>query len=177
MAAYTEVQSALYNLVSFMYPQTEVLWMYENGTEPTNPYIGLYILSIDQIGREQVSSYASEISIGSDSYYINVLANYEVLVQITFKGSTAGDLAHGFNQALNNPVNWERMKENNLGKMRMAMIRNAPQLRDTKYIQTMIQDVTFSYAYQTQQTIDYIKQVILVNETTGDRYEIPESIG
>lgn len=177
MAAYTELQSALYKTISFMFPTSDVIWMYGGGTEPTNPYVGMYILNIDQIGREQVSSLASETAPDSDSFFLNIIANYEAQVQFTFKGSTAGDLAHDFAQRFNSPVYRERMNENNLGKMRTSSIRNAPQLRDTKYVQTFIQDVTFSYAYKTQQSVDYIKQVILVNQNTGDRYEIPKSIG
>lgn len=177
MAAYTELRDALYNVVSGIFPANTVIWMYGGGTEPANPYVGLHILSMDQVGREQTSSYAMETAQGSDVYYINILANYEALIQVTFKGSTAGDLAHDFNQKLNSPVYWELMSENNLSKMRMTSIRNAPQLRDTKYVQTFNQDVTFAYAYNTTQEIDVIEQVLIVNQSTGDRFEIPESIG
>lgn len=177
MAAYTELQSALYKTVSYMFPNNETLWMYDGGTEPSNPYIGLHILDMDQIGREQVSSLASETALNSDSFFLNITVNYEAQVQITFKGSTAGDLAHEFSQKINNPIYLERMRENNLGRMRMSSIRNAPQLRDTKYIPTFIQTVTFSFAYRSQQSVDYIKQVKIVDVNTGDRYEIPKSIG
>jgi hypothetical protein len=177
MAAYTELKSALYNTISYMFPTNQTIWMYGGGTEPTDPYVGLHILDMDQIGREQVSSLASETSPDSDSFFLNVTVNYEAQVQITFKGSTAGDMAHEFSQKLNNPIYLERMRGNNLGRMRMSSIRNAPQLRETKYVPTFIQTVTFSYAYRSQQSVDYIKQVLIENETTGDRYEIPKSIG
>lgn len=177
MAAYSELRNAVYNTVSTMFPTTQVIWMYQNGTEPTSPYIGLHVLSLDQIGREEISSFAEETSEGSDVYRVNVKATYEAFIQVAFRGSTAGDLAHDFNQALNNPLSWEAMYRNNLSKMRQSAIRNAPQLRDTKYVQAFNQDVTFAYAYNTQQIIDVIEQVIIVNQDTGDRYEIPETIG
>ena len=177
MAAYSELRQALYNVVSGMMAPTQVIWMYGNGTEPANPYVGIHILSMDQIGREQTSSYAMETTLNSDEYYINILTNYEALIQVTFKGSTAGDLSHDFNQKLNSPIYWELMSKNNLSKMRTSSIRNAPQARDTKYVPTFNQDVTFAYAYNTQQDINVIERVILVNSITGDRFEIPESIG
>lgn len=177
MAAYSELKSALYNTISRMVPGTQVIWMYGEGTEPSSPYIGLHILSMDQIGREEVGTYANETTEGSDVYTVSVKATYEAFVQVAFRGSTAGDLAHDFNQSLNNPLSWLKMSENNLSKMRQSSIRNAPQLRDTKYVQAFNQDVTFAYAYNNDQEIDVIEQVIIINQITGDRYEIPETIG
>lgn len=177
MAAYSELKSALYKTVTTMFPTTQVIWMYSGGTEPSSPYIGLHILNMDQIGREEISSYAEETAEGSDFYRLNVKATYEAFIQVSFRGSTAGDLAHEFNQSLNNPLSWEAMYRNNLSKMRQSSVRNAPQLRETKYVQAFNQDVTFAYAYNTEQLIDVIEQVIIVNEATGDRYEIPEIIG
>lgn len=177
MGAYTELQDAVYNSVSAMFPQSEVIWMYEGGTEPTSPYIGLYILDLEQIGREEVSTFAEETSTGSNQYRINIKVTYEAQVQVHFRGSGAGDLAHEFNQTLNNPLFWEVARENNLSKMRKSSLRNSPQQRETKWVQGYNQDVTFAYCYLTEQIVDTIDQVIIVNTTTGDRYFVPATIG
>jgi hypothetical protein len=177
MAAYEKLKDAVYKTVSAMFPSNQVIWMYGNGTEPSNPYVALHILSMDQIGREQTSTSSMETATGSDTYIINTLITYEALIQLNFKGSTAGDLVSEFNQNLSTETSLAVMRKNNLGKMRTSSIRNAPQVRDTKYVQTFIQDVTFSYALRTAQDVGYIKQVIIEDQNSGDRYEIPETIG
>lgn len=177
MGAYSDLQDALYNVVSYMMPDTEVIWMYDGGAEPSNPYIGLYVLTLDQQGREEISTYANETLTDPPSYYVNVKATYEATVQIGFRGSTAGDIAHQFNQRLNNPLVREQVEKNALSIMRQTQIRNAPQLRDTKWVQAFNQDVVFAYAYNSEQLVNTIEQVIIVNETTGDKYFIPETIG
>lgn len=176
MGAYSDLQDALYNSISTLFPDTEVIWMYDGGAEPASPYIGLYILTLDQIGREETSTYAEEIGT-SDTYKINIKATYEATVQVGFRGTTAGDLAHEFNNTLNNPFFWEALEKNNLSKMRQTQIRNAPQKRDTKWVQAFNQDVVFAYAYNVEQEVPVIEQVILQNITTGDKYYIPETIG
>ncbi|MDF5713570.1 MAG: hypothetical protein PUP93_06695 [Rhizonema sp. NSF051] len=177
MAVYTDLKSAIYNAIKPLFPNNEVTWMYGNGDEPSNPYVGLHILSMDQRGREQTSTSAIEQPDGSNSYILNTVVTYEALIQIMFKGSTAGDLVHEFSQNFNSQQAYFYLRKNNLGKMRVGVLRNAPQMRETKYVPTFLQDLTLSYAAKTSQPVEYIEQVILVNTQTGDRFEIPETIG
>ena len=177
MAAFTELKEALYNIFSRMFPNTQVIHMYDGGVEPSNPYIGIYILAFNQVGREETTSYASETSLNSNVYQLSTKVTYEASVQISCRGSTAGDLAHAVNQDLNIPTTWQILRENNLSKMRVSNVRSAPQLRETKWIQAYNQDITFAYCYVSDTPIDVIEQVIIVDTQTGDTYKIPENIG
>ena len=174
--AYTDFQDRLYNVISAMFPDNLVIWANGNGTEPEEAYVSMYLINLPQVGREEVSTYAAEISPNSDTYQLYVKVTYEALVQFSFRGTGAGDLAHSFSLKLNNPYFWELFTENNLSKMRQSTLRNAPQKRDTVWVEGFNQDVTFAYAYTSDQPIEVIEQVI-VRDSDNNVFLIPENIG
>lgn len=170
---YTNLRADIYQWVAAVNSPSLVIWNYQNGTEPSSPYIGLHVLAQDQVGREEYSSYADETST-TDVYDIKIRAIYEVTLQVNFYGSTAGDLSQKFYHNINSPYYWETLDKHNLSIMRKTSVRNIPQLRDTKWVDGFSFDLTLSYAYDSRQVIDVIDKVIVVNESTGEIITIPE---
>lgn len=171
---YTNLRADIYQFISsVVQAPTTVIWNYQNGTEPSGPYVGLYILDINQIGREEYSTYADETTT-PDVYDIHVKATYEATLQVNFYGSTAGDLAHSFTHNINSPYFWETLDKHNLSIMRKSSLRNIPQKRDTQWVDGFSIDLTMAYAYDSRQVIDVIDKVIVVNEITGEIIIIPE---
>ncbi|MNY35959.1 hypothetical protein D3C86_1704080 [compost metagenome] len=97
-----------------------------------------------------------------------------MVVQFTFAGSDAPDLAHDFMQNIcNNVVVTEAYQKQNLAPMRKSNLRRAPQKRDTQWVDYYNIDVTFSYAVRTTQSIDWIEHVSIVESNSGDTIVIP----
>lgn len=171
MAAYSAFEDAVYDALSPIFPNNQLIWSHGNGTEPENSYVSLYILSFDQIGSFEHSTNVQPVS-GND-YSLLLNTHYEVLVQFMFRGPEAGDLQLSFNQSLNNPYYWEIIDKNNLSIMRKSPIRQAPQKRDTAWILGFNQDITFSFSYTEKQIIDPIEKIVLKDLNSGESFTIP----
>ena len=148
-----------------------VIFSHSNGTEPNNPYVTVNILNVEQQGHGSMSSLTN----ADEELSVNV--SYEVMVQYSFFGSTAGDMAMHFNQRINNnPVVLEEIARNKLGFMRKSQLRRNPQKRDTQWIDSYNMDVTYSYIANTQQIVDVIEVAIMEDVLTGDVFTVPPGI-
>jgi hypothetical protein len=134
-------------LVNYSHPPPDA-------TEPPNPYVVVNIITQRQIGRVETATRTD------DEFNMWFNTHYEVDVQFSFCGSTAGDLAYEFQQMLlNNVVVTEAFQIYNLAPIRKSNVRRAPQKRDTGWVEYQNMDVTFSYAVQTVQPIDWVEHV------------------
>jgi len=180
MGAYTELQDAVYDSIAPMFPALDasgaILWGNMDNLEPESSYLSMFIIELEEQGRE-TNTWGYDAS--GDVIVYSTLNTYEATVQFSFRGSQSGDLAHLFKQRLNSPIFWEFLNQNNLSKMRTSQIRYLPQKRDTQWVDGFNIDVVFAYAYVTQENIDPIEQVIVVDDSYGDKRKtyIPENIG
>lgn len=160
MSIYSELRTAVRSGVLKVYtgnvPAVEVIYSHlpDNAPEPPNPYVIVQIIAQRQIGRVETTTLTD---VEKNIWF---KAHYEIDVQFSFCGSTAGDLAYEFQQSLlNNVVVQEAFQINNLSPIRKSNLRRAPQRRDTGWIEYQNMDVTFSYAVRTKQPIDWVEHV------------------
>lgn len=173
MSIFTDLQDSIYDSLKPIFPDKEIVWMYLNNLEPEDSYIGLYVLEMDQVGREEYSTNVEPID-ASGNYSILLSSQYEATLQVNFRGSEAQDLALRLNQATSNPYFWEIWDKNKLSIMRKSSLRSAPQKRDTQWVMGFNQDLTLSFAYTQKQMIDPIEKIILVDKDTGEEIIIPQ---
>lgn len=172
----TAVRSGVLKVFEGVSPAVEVIYSHLNGTEPPNPYVVVQIVNVQQKGRVQTATFTDDGDEFGENKNLWFKTHYEVMVQFSFCGSTAGDLAFEFNNAiLNNVVIQEEFQKSNLSPIRKSLLRRAPMLRDTQWIEYQNMDVTFSYAVQTIQPIDWVEKVVLVDEVSGETFTIPET--
>lgn len=170
MAIFTELKqairtSAIAALSEFTNPM--VIFSHENGPEPSVSYVVINVLQIEQVGKGYTSTLVNELN------ELTIQANYNVYVQLSFIGSQSGDMSQSFTQRLNNVLFREELIRNNLGLRTKTNIRRAPQKRDTKWVEYHNMDVVFTYAVNTQQIVDVIEAVIIVDELTGEVFTVP----
>lgn len=156
------------------FPTTQVIFSNSGGAEPSDSYVVVNILSIEQQGHHSTSTLVTE-----DEELIFQVA-YEVMVQFSFIGSLSGDMVQSFAQNINNnPLTRLELQRNKLGFMRKSQIRRAPQKRDTKWVEYHNVDVTFNYVVITNQLIDVVEGVVIENDLQDEDsilIKIPESI-
>lgn len=158
----TAVRSGVLKVFENHTPVPQVIYSHTNGVEPSGPYVVVQIITQRQIGRVESSTRTD------DEFNLWFTAHYEVDVQFSFCGSTAGDLAYEFQQMLlNNVVVNEAFQVNNLAPIRKSNLRRAPQKRDTGWVEYQNMDITFSYTVQTIQPIDWVEHVD-ININTGE---------
>ena len=149
-----------------------VIYSHQNGTEPAGSYVVIQIISLNQIGHSQTDTLTDEVPTNKKITYKTY---YEGIIQFTFAGSSGPEIAHEFLNAIpNNIVVREAYQKNNLSPVRKSLLRRAPQKRDTKWVEFLNLDVTFSYMVKTTQTIDWVEHVVLVDTETGEVITIPE---
>lgn len=180
MAAYSDIRkairrAAIQSVIEY-FPTADdqnkfVFFSHVGGTEPSSPYMVINILGIQQIGKHSTSTLADPTQ-----NIVNVRASYEITVQFSFCGSTAGDMAQSFTQRINNnPFSFSALNQEKLSVMRKSNIRRIPQKRDTQWVEYFNQDVVFTYTLNTEQPIDWVEAVIVDNEYTGT-FTVPEGI-
>jgi len=148
-----------------------VIFSHMSGAEPSTPFVAINVLDIRQVGGKVQSS-----KMRLDET-ISFQVPYEIMVQFSFSGSTAGDMAQEFTQNINNNVLViDQYKGRKIGVMRKSNIRRIPQLRDTKWVEYYTQDVTFSYILVTKQAVDVIESVIVEDQQRSDIFTVPEGV-
>ncbi len=186
--AYSEVRKAIrraviQSLIEYFPTEADqnnyIFFSHSNGTEPSNPFVVINILGIEQIGKHSTSTLADPTQ-----NILNIRASYEINVQFSFCGSTAGDMAQSFSQRINNnPLSFESLNKEKLSVMRKSNIRRAPQKRDTQWVEYFNQDVVFSYIINTQQVVDWVEAVVIesdISSSSGtepsDIFSVPDGI-
>lgn len=170
MSIYSEVRAsirkgALVALAEF--PSPQIIYSHSNGTEPAESYTVINILQIEQVGRGYTSTLVNELD------ELTIQANYNIYVQFSFVGSKSGEMSQVFTQQLNNVLVREEWQKSNLNLRTKTNIRRAPQKRDTKWVEYHNMDVVFTYAVNTQQVVDVVEAVIIVDEITGEVFTVP----
>lgn len=169
MAAYSLVRKAvrravIQSLIEYFPTQKDqddlIFFSHTNGLEPSRPFVVINILSNEQVGKHSTSTLSDP---SQDMLYIR--ASYEMTVQFTFCGSTAGDMAYSFSQRINNnPFSFSSLNKEKLSVLRKSKVRRAPQKRDTGWVEYFNQDVVFSYTVNTSQPVDWIEAVVIESD-------------
>lgn len=181
MAAYSQIRKALrraviQSLIEF-FPTTEdqdkyIFFSHTSGTEPSNPFVVINILGIEQIGKHSTST----LSDPTDNV-LYIRASYEINVQFSFCGSSAGDMAQSFSQRINNnPFSFSALNKEKLSVMRKSNIRRAPQKRDTKWVEYFNQDVVFTYTLNTEQPVDWVEAVVIESDIKASAEDTSPSV-
>lgn len=150
-----------------------IVFSHQDGLEPAGSYVVINLLSITQQGHHSTSTLTNL------DEKLSIQVCYEVMTQLTFVGSQAGDMVQSFIQRINNnPLSLQALQANNLGIMRKTPSRNNPQKRDTKWVDFHTMDVTYNYVVNTNQLVDVIEGVVIADETSEIPViiKIPESI-
>lgn len=149
-----------------------IFFSHDNGPEPDKPYVVINVLGINQQGK---GSHSTKLNQATET--LSSQAVYEVNVQFTFYGSSAGDMAQTFTQAINNNQTIiDRYSQQKLGVMRKSNIRRLPQKRETQWVEYLNQDVVFSYAVVSRQSVDIIESVIVEDKQRNEIFTVPEGI-
>lgn len=150
-----------------------VIFSHTNGAEPSIPYVVINILSIEQQGHHSTSPLSNiDEEIVSSAFY-------EVMVQYSFCGSSAGDMAQSFSHRVsNNPLVSMEQQRNKLAFMRKSTVRRAPQKRDTTWVENFNIDITYNYVLNEVVTVDIVEGVVLTTDIDGieELVKIPETI-
>lgn len=181
MAVYSDIRksvrrASIQSLIEF-FPTTDsqnkgIIFSHVNGSEPSTPYVVINILGIEQIGKHSTSTLADPTQ-----NIVNVRASYEITVQFSFCGSTAGDMAQSFTQRINNnPFSFSALNKEKLSVMRKSSIRRAPQKRDTKWVEYFNQDVVFTYTLNTEQPIDWVEAVVIESDIKASSEDTDPSV-
>jgi hypothetical protein len=170
LSVYSDVRTsirkgALVALSEFTNPQ--VIFSHSNGAEPAESYVVINILQVEQVGKGYTSTLVNELD------ELTIQANYNIYAQFSFVGSKSGEMSQVFTQQLNNVLVREELQRNSLNLRTKTNIRRAPQKRDTKWVEYHNMDVVFTYAVNTQQIVDVVEAVIIVDELTGEVFTVP----
>lgn len=153
--------------LSDSFPDSLVILAHQNGTEPSSSYAVVNIINIPQQGRSNTSTLADK------NEQLHLQSVYGVLVQYSFLGSEAGNMAHHFsNRISNNPVVQEELQKVNLSYMRKSTIRRIPEKRETRWVEKFNIDITFSYRINTNQQIEIVESAILEDVLSGNTFTI-----
>lgn len=170
-------RAVIQSLVEYFPTQADqdkyIFFSHTGGTEPSNPFVVINILGIEQQGHTQTASTTNE------QFELIHQAAYEVNVQFSFCGSTAGDMAQSFTQRVNNSVlSLDATRKEKLGVLRKSNLRRALQKRDTQWVEYFNQDVVFSYIIRTTQVVDWVESVILENQIVdpSETFTVPPGI-
>lgn len=124
-------------------------------------------MQIEQVGKGYTSTLVNELD------ELTIQANYNIYTQFSFVGSKSGEMSQVFTQQLNNVLVREEWQRNSINLRTKTNIRRAPQKRDTKWVEYHNMDVVFTYAVNTQQIVDVVEAVIIVDELTGEVFTVP----
>lgn len=174
MSIYEQLENSLYDscelALADYYPNSPIIFTHGTGSEPKVPYITLQILFVEQIGRTETATRADPVydEEGEITHYeLNSKAQYEVTVQFSGMGSSAGALAFDLHHLLNTTLVWEKFQLHNLYPIRKSEVRRAPLLRETEWVDRYNFDVIFTYSVSTNQKVDVIEYITFMRKSTG----------
>jgi len=172
MSVYVSLRDNIYDALNYIFPTTEIVQMHTNGPEPVSPYIAYDIKSVDQKGREYISTFANSVSTQQ------IVVQYEPKITFEFIGKqdgesafAAAELADGFNLKLNYTGVREAFLKSGLSYLRKGSLRMVPKKRETDWYMCYQIDVFFGYQVEARQDVDIIESVEIEGEYTHNDYD------
>jgi len=173
MSIFQQLRDSLYDSFSLVladyYPTTPIIFSHQDGDEPNTTYLDLQEISVEQVGRVQTSTRTEEIDDdGIIRNMLNTQAHYETVIQVGFVGSQSGNIAYDLHHLINTTPMWEKFQLHNLYPIRKSEVRRSPLLRETKWVERFLFDVTFTYSVSTNQEVDVIENFTHIIQTWGN---------
>ena len=158
MNIYQDLEDALYNIVSTLHPEWNILFAYTNAAEPVNPYLSIDVKKLNPCGRE----YSSTPTIGEDGSKLiqTTIQDHEATVRFEFIGkyddnTTVADMAQRLQIELRTPTGYELQAVNRLSLYKLSTLRRLPLPRDTDMYMIYQLDCVFAYSTQVTTEQDY----------------------
>lgn len=136
------------------HPDTPIIFSHGNGQEPSQSYIVVNILSVEQEGGSSTSSLLNR------GNKLDMRVMYTALVQFSFYGSESGNLAHNFIHMINSPFVSEVMSSKNLSMLSKTRLRRNPQKRETQWVDAFSFDARFNYIVNSPLDVGWIESVV-----------------
>lgn len=147
-------------IINPSYSSVDVINAHGNGPEPKNTFCVVNIIDVQQEGSATHSTFIPDSPDGEEMWFS---VNHRVFAQFSFIGEKAGEYAFNFRHHLvNNVVCREAFQRNSLSPGFKSALRNAPQRRETKWVEGFNMDVDFGFIIQTRQEIEWV-EFITVN--------------
>lgn len=156
MNIYQDLEDSLYNIVSTLHSDWNILFAYTNAAEPVNPYLIIDVKKLKHCGRE----YSSTPTIGENGSKLiqTTTQDYEATVRFEFTGkyddqTSVSEMAHLLQLELRTPAGYELQATNRLALYTVSQLRRLPLPRDTDVYMIYQLDCVFAYSavYTTEQ--------------------------
>lgn len=136
------------------HPDTPIIFSHGNGPEPSQSYILINILSVEQEGGSSISPLLNR------GNKLDMRVMYTSLVQFSFYGSESGKLAHNFIHMINSPFASEVMSSKNLSILSKTRLRRNPQKRETQWVDAFSFDARFNYIVNSPLDVGWVESVV-----------------
>lgn len=160
MNIYQDLEDSLYNIVSELHPDWNILFAYTNAPEPSNPYLVIDVKKLNPCGRE----YNSTPTIGEDGTKLiqTTLQDHETTVRFEFVGkyddqSSVSEMAQMLQIELRSAKGYELQAINRLSLYNLTTLRRLPLPRDTDMYMIYQLDAVFGYCAQVTTEQDYTR--------------------
>ena len=159
MSIYVDLRDKLYDSLLVALPTSTIIQAYNNGPEPQTPYVVYDVVSVNEIGREYISTLVSTNT-------QQIISQYEVRVRVEFIGEQSGEsnfaaaeLSNNFYFDVNKTNIQETFLKNNLSYIRKDTIKRVPKKRETDWYMCYQVDLIFGYQVESRQNVDSINSV------------------
>lgn len=162
MNIYQDLEDSLYNIVSELHPDWNILFAFTNAPEPLNPYLVIDVKKLNPCGRE----YNSTPSFGEDGEQLTqtTIQDHEATVRFEFVGkyddqTSVAEMASLLQLELRSAKGYELQAINRLSLFNLTTLRRLPLPRDTDMYMIYQLDAVFAYSamFTTQQ--DYAETI------------------
>lgn len=158
MNIYQDLEDSLYNVVSELFPDWNILFAFTNAPEPTNPYLVIDVKKLNPCGRE----YSSTPTVGESGRKLiqTTIQDHEATVRFEFVGkyddqTSVAEMASQLQLGLRTPKGYELQAVNRLSLYKLTTLRRLPLPRDTDMYMIYQLDAVFAYSAQFTTEQDY----------------------
>jgi len=138
-----------------------IVFANESGMEPESTYCIIDVLGFEQTGLVYESTFVSPAKYDQ----LWSVTQYKLKTQFTFLGDQSEDYGWEFrHHVVNNRVCTEALQRKNLSIAYRSDLRNSPQPRETRWMDSQAMDLHFNLALRTKQDIDWV-EFITINGT------------
>lgn len=169
MNIYQDLEDCLYNIVSELHPDWNILFAYTNAPEPLNPYLVIDVKKLNPCGRE----YNSTPTVGADGEKLSqtTIQDHEASVRFEFVGkyddqTSVAEMASQLQLELRSAKGYELQAINRLSLFNLTTLRRLPLPRDTDIYMIYQLDAVFAYSAMTTTEQDYA--ITITTETTDE---------
>lgn len=162
MNIYQDLEDSLYNIVSALHPEWNILFAFTNAAEPQNPYLVIDVKKLNPCGRE----YSSVPTIGEDGTKLiqTTTQDHEATVRFEFIGkyddqTSVSDMAQTLQVELRTPEGYELQATNRLSLFNLSTLRRLPLPRDTDVYMIYQLDCVFAYTASITIEQDYARAI------------------